>query len=57
MVVLREQIPRQADKKSGAPQEEKGVWDSQVGDRGLEFLRRRKGQTSFFPLHSLVLVT
>ena len=32
-------IPRQVDKKSGGPR----------GDRGLEFSRRRKGQTSFFP--------
>ena len=28
----------------------------QGGDRGMEFSRKRKGQTSF-PLHSLVLVT
>ena len=35
---LRESIPRQVDKKSGGHQ----------GDRGLEFSRRRKGQTSFF---------
>ena len=37
-LVLRESIPRQVDKKSGCPQ----------GERGLEFSRRRKGQT-FFP--------
>ena len=35
---MRESFPRQADKKFRAPQEE----------RGLEFSRRKKGQT-FFP--------
>jgi len=45
---MRESIPRQVDKKSRVPKEEKGVWGSQSGDRGLEFSRRRKGQTSFF---------
>ena len=50
-------IPRQVGKKSGVPEEEKGVWGSPSRDRDLEFSRRRKGQTSFFPLHSLVLVT
>jgi hypothetical protein len=35
---VRESIPRQVDKKSGGSQ----------GERGLEFSRRRKGQTSFF---------
>ena len=34
---LRESIPRQVDKKSGGPQ----------GEKGLEFSRRRKGQTFF----------
>ena len=38
-VLVRESIPRQVDKKFGGPQ----------GERGLEFSRRRKGQT-FFPL-------
>ena len=38
IIILRESIPRQVDKKSGGPQ----------GDRGLEFSRRKKGQT-FFP--------
>ena len=37
-VVLRESTPRQIDKKSRGPQ----------GERGLEFSRRKKGQT-FFP--------
>ena len=36
-----ESVPRQVDKKSRGPQ----------GDRGLEFSRRREGQTSFFPLY------
>ena len=36
------------DKKSGVPKEESGVWGSQGGERGLEFSRRRKGQTFFF---------
>ena len=57
---MRESIPRQVDKKSGVPEEEKGVWGSQSRDRGLEFSRRRKEQTSPPPLlslHSLVLVT
>ena len=43
--VLRESITRQVDKNSGGPQ----------GERGLEFSRRRKGQTFFPPLHSLGL--
>ena len=45
---MREPIPRQVDKKSGVPKEEKGVWGSQSRDRNMEFLRRRKVQTSFF---------
>ena len=51
---LRESIPGQVDKKFRVPEEEKGVWGSQGGDRGLEFLRGRKGQTFF--LHSLVKI-
>ena len=47
-VLLRESIPRQVDKKSRIPEEEKVVWDSQSRDRGLGFSRRRKGQTFFF---------
>ena len=42
---LKELFPRQVVKKSRGPQEE----------RGLEYSRRKKGQTSFFPLHSLGL--
>ena len=32
----------------GAPEEEKGVWSSRTGDRGLEFSRRRKDKHLFF---------
>ena len=42
---LRESFPRQVDKKSRGPQ----------GERGLEFSRRKKGQTFFPSLHSLGL--
>ena len=41
---MRESVPRQVDRESRGPQ----------GERGLEFSRRKKGQT-FFPLHSLGL--
>ena len=55
---MRESIPRQVDERSRFRKEEKGVWGSRSRDRGLEFSRRRKGQTSLsFSLHSLVLVT
>ena len=46
-MVLRESIPRQVDKKSGVSEKEKGVWDSQGENRGLEFSKRRKGQIFF----------
>ena len=46
-ILLRELIAGQVDKKSGIPNEEKGVWGSR-GDRDLDFSRRRKGQMSFF---------
>ena len=36
---LRESFPRQVDKKARGP----------PGERGLEFSRRKKGQTFFFP--------
>ena len=42
---MRQSFPRQVDKKSRGPQ----------GERGLEFSRRKKGQTLFVPLHSLGL--
>ena len=44
-MLLRESIPRQVDKKSRGPQ----------GERGLEFSRRKKGQTFFLFPHSLGL--
>ena len=36
---MKESFPRQVDKKSRGPQ----------GERGLEFSRRKKGQTFFLP--------
>ena len=42
---MRQSLPRQVDKKSRGPQ----------GERGLEFSRRKKGQTFFVPLHALGL--
>ena len=39
---MRGSVPRQVDKKSSFPKEERGVWGSQRGDRCLEFSRRRK---------------
>ena len=36
--LLRESVPRQVNKESRGPQ----------GERGLEFSRRKKGQTIFF---------
>ena len=56
-LMLRESIPRQVDKKSGVPEMEKGVWGSQGGVRGLEFSRRRKGQTFFSTFLSKDYVT
>ena len=53
----RQLIPRQVSKKSRFPEEKRGLWGSQGGDRGLKFSKRMNGQVSFFPLHSLVLVT
>ena len=41
---VKESFPRQVNKKSRVPQ----------GERGLEFSRKKKGET-FFPLHSLRL--
>ena len=46
--MLREPIRKQVDKKSVVLKEEKGVWGSRSGDKGLELSRKRKGQTSFF---------
>ena len=36
-VALREPIPRQIDKKSGVPEDEKGVWGSQRGGKDKHF--------------------
>ena len=57
-VLLRKSVPRQVDKKSRVPEEERegsralekeiGVWNSQGGG---------KDKHLFFPVHSLVLVT
>jgi len=47
-------IPRQIDRKSGVPKDERVVWGSPGGDRVLEFSRRRKEQTFF--VHCCVLV-
>ena len=44
---MRQSIPRHVDKKSGVPKEEKPVQGSQGEDKGLEFSRKRKGQTFF----------
>ena len=52
---MRGSIPRQVDKKSGVPEEEKGVLGSQSRDRGLEFSRRRKRHL-FFPSTFLSLM-
>ena len=45
---MRESIPRQVVEKSRVPEEEKGVWGCQGGDRGLEFSRRGKDKLFFF---------
>jgi len=58
---MRESVPRQVDKKSGVPEEEKGsgtlkaeigVWNSQEGGKNKLFFF-----SVFVSLHSLVLVT
>ena len=53
---MRESIPRQIDKKSGVPKEEKPVQGSQGEDKGLEFSRKRKGQTFFLITPELMLL-
>ena len=42
------EFPGRLIRSLGVPEEEKGAWGSQGGDRGLEFSRRKKGQISFF---------
>ena len=55
---MRESIPRQVDKKSGVPEEERGVWGSGGGDRDLEFSRRKGPMFFVFSyIPYLVLVT
>ena len=44
-ILLRESFPRQVDRESRGPQ----------GERGLEFSRRKKGQTFFLSPQSLGL--
>ena len=44
-VLVRESVPRQIDRESRGPQ----------GEKGLEFSRRKKGQTFFLSPHSLGL--
>ena len=45
LFLLKESFPRQIDRESRGPQ----------GERGLEFSRRKKGQTFFLSPHSLGL--
>ena len=54
---MRESIPRQVDKKSGIPKEEKGsgALKAEIGVWGSQ--GRGKDKHLFFPLHSLVLIT
>ena len=55
---MRESIPRQTDKKSGVPEEERGVWGSGGGDKDLEFSRRKRAMFFVFSyIPYLVLVT
>ena len=49
-MAMKGSIFRKVDKKFGVPKEERGVCGSRGGDRGLEFSKRRKGQTSFLSL-------
>ena len=46
LLELRESFPRQVDKESRGPQ----------GERGLEFSRRKKGQTFFFPFSTFLRI-
>ena len=45
---MRESIPRQIDKKSRVPKEEKGIWDSQSGDWESSILKEEKRTIFFF---------
>ena len=50
---MRESIPKQIDKKSRVPKEEKGVWDSQNGDWESSILKeeKRTKKKFFFSLY------
>ena len=48
---MRESIPRQIDKKSRVPKEEKGIWDSQSRDWESSILKEEKRTIFFFPLY------
>ena len=54
-MILRESIPREVDKKSRVPEEEKGVQSLQEGERGLGALKKKRTHVFFFP-HYFVLV-
>ena len=45
---MKESIPRQIDKKSRVPKEEKGIWDSQSGDWESSILKEEKRTIFFF---------
>ena len=52
----RESVLRQVDKKSGGPEEEKGVWGFEE-EIGSGILKEEERTNFLFFLHSLVLVT
>ena len=45
-LTVRQSIPRQIDKGFGAPEEERRVWVSRRGERGLGLPRKREGSGS-----------
>ena len=47
VTILRESVPRQIEKKSRVPKEEKGVWGSRSGDQGSGILKEEKRTNSF----------
>ena len=50
---MKQSILSWVDRNSGDPEEEKGVWATDRGDRDLGFSRRRKGLTFFSTSFSL----
>ena len=52
----RELIPRQIDKKSRVPKEQKGIWGSWSGDWGSGILKEEKRTIFFFPSTFLLLL-